>query len=85
MDNDAFTKGYFKLLAAKLAPHSVEPKQFVDAIWVGTAAMVKNDGTKSNEEVFWKSEDYACCSTMQGKDNEKSGWGCVSQVTGTAA
>lgn len=25
------------------------------------------------------------CSTMLGKDNEKFGWGCVSQVTGTAA
>ncbi|MBQ5987368.1 MAG: hypothetical protein IJL59_08875, partial [Clostridia bacterium] len=25
------------------------------------------------------------CSTLLGKDNEKIGWGCVSQVTGTAA
>lgn len=54
MDNDAFTKGYFKLLAAKLAPHGYEPKHLVDAIWAGTAAMVKNDGTHSNEEAFWK-------------------------------
>ena len=54
MDNDAFTKGYFKLLAAKLSPHGYEPKQLVDAIWAGTAAMVKNDGTQSNEEAFWK-------------------------------
>lgn len=54
MDNDAFTKGYFKLLAAKLSPHGYEPKQLVDAIWAGTAAMVKNDGTRSNEEAFWK-------------------------------
>lgn len=53
MDNDAFTKGYFKLLAAKLAPHGYELKQLVDAIWAGTAAMVKNDGTHSNEEAFW--------------------------------
>lgn len=41
MDNDEFTRGYFKLLAAKLAPHGYEPKQLVDAIWAGTAAMVK--------------------------------------------
>ena len=54
MDNDEFTKGYFKLLAAKLAPHGYEPKQLVDAIWAGTAAMVKNDGTRSNEYAFWK-------------------------------
>ncbi len=54
MDNDAFTKGYFKLLAAKLAPYGYEPKQLVDAIWTGTAAMVKNDGSRSNEAAFWK-------------------------------
>ena len=54
MDNDAFTKGYFKLLAAKLAPHGYEPRQLVDAIWAGTAAMVQNDGRESNEAAFWK-------------------------------
>lgn len=55
MDNDAFTKGYFKLLAAKMAPHGYEPGQLVDAIWTGTAAMVKNDGSRSNEAAFWRS------------------------------
>lgn len=54
MDNEAFTMGYFRLLAAKLSPHGYEPKQLVDAIWAGTAAMVKNDGTRSNEDAFWK-------------------------------
>lgn len=54
MDNDEFTKGYFKLLAAKLAPHGYELKQLVEAIWAGTAAMVKNDGKQSNEAAFWK-------------------------------
>ena len=54
MDNDAFTKGYFKILAAKLAPHGYDPGQLVDAIWAGTAAMVKNDGSQSNEAAFWK-------------------------------
>ncbi len=53
MDQDEFTKGYFKLLAAKLAPHGYEPKQLIDAIWAGTAAMVKNDGVQFNEAVFW--------------------------------
>ena len=54
MDNNAFTKGYFKILAAKLAPHGYEPGQLVDAIWAGTAAMVKNNGSQSNEKAFWK-------------------------------
>lgn len=53
MDNDAFTKGYFRLLAAKLAPHGYDAKQLVDGIWAGTAAMVKNDGSRTNEKAFW--------------------------------
>lgn len=54
MDNDAFTKGYFRCLATKLSPHGYEKSQLVDAIWTGTAAMVKNNGSQSNEEAFWK-------------------------------
>lgn len=54
MDNDAFTKAYFKLLAAKLVPHGYDARQLVDAIWAGTAAMVANDGSQSNESAFWK-------------------------------
>ncbi len=53
MDQDEFTRGYFKLLARKLAPHGYEPKSLIDAIWGGTAAMVANDGRESNESAFW--------------------------------
>ena len=56
MDMDEFTEGYFKVLAGKAAPFGYEPKKLVDAIWHGTAAMVKNDGSRSNEEAFW--EDF---------------------------
>ena len=50
MDNDVFTKGYFKPLAAKLAPHGYEPKQLVDAVWAGTAAMVKTTEHKATKK-----------------------------------
>ena len=53
MDQDLFTKSYFKLLAARLAPYGYEPKALVDAIWKGTEAMVRNDGSRTNEEAFW--------------------------------
>lgn len=53
MDQDVFTGGYFKLLAKKLAPHGYEPKSLVDSIWAGTAAMVENDGSRTNETAFW--------------------------------
>lgn len=54
MDNDQFTKYYFGFLCKKLAPYGYEPKALIDAIWTGTAAMVKNDGSRVNEEVFWE-------------------------------
>ncbi|MBQ0059016.1 MAG: HAD family hydrolase [Lachnospiraceae bacterium] len=54
MDMDAFTTGYFKLLAKKVAPLGYEPQKLVKSIWAGTAAMVKNDGSCTNEDAFWK-------------------------------
>lgn len=53
MDQDEFTRAYFKLLAAKLAPRGYDPGALVDGIWAGTAAMVKNDGRCKNEDAFW--------------------------------
>ncbi|MBR5535246.1 MAG: HAD family hydrolase [Clostridia bacterium] len=53
MDEDVFTKGYFKLLAKKLCPFGIEPEALIDAVWDGTKCMYKNDGTKTNEQVFW--------------------------------
>ncbi len=53
MDQDKFVQAYFGKLAQKLAPHGYDPKKLVAAIWKGTAAMVANDGKKTNEEVFW--------------------------------
>ena len=54
MDQDHFVKTYFQLLAQKLAPFGYEPKRLVDAVWAGTAAMVRNNGQQSNETVFWE-------------------------------
>ena len=53
MDQDRFLKTYFGLLATKLAAHGYDPKKLVDAVWQGTTAMIKNDGSKTNEAAFW--------------------------------
>lgn len=54
MDQDVFVKTYFGYLAAKVAPYGyADPKQLVNAIWAGTAAMVRNDGSCTNEDAFW--------------------------------
>ena len=57
MDMDEFTGGYFKMLTKKVEPYGYELDSLVKAIWHGTAAMVRNDGSCSNEEAFWK--DFA--------------------------
>ena len=59
MDQNAFIKAYFGGLARRLAPHGYDPQKLIDAIWQGTAAMVKNDGSRSNEERFWQGFEAA--------------------------
>ena len=54
MDQDAFTRYYFSNLAAKAATKGYQPNALIDTVWAGTAAMVKNDGEKTNEAVFWE-------------------------------
>ncbi len=53
MDQEVFTKAYFKGLAEKLIPYGYKPETLVKAIWAGTGDMVKNDGGRTNEAVFW--------------------------------
>lgn len=54
MDVDVFTRTYFKLLTKTLLPYGYEPKTLIDGIWAGTDAMVRNDGSRTNEAVFWE-------------------------------
>lgn len=54
MDQDLFVKTYFGLLAKRLATHGYDPEQLIGAVWAGTKDMLLNDGTQTNEQVFWK-------------------------------
>ncbi len=60
MDQDEFVAGYFGLLARKAAPYGYEAKRLINTVWAGTAAMVRNDGSRTNEEAFWRrfAEEY---------------------------
>jgi HAD superfamily hydrolase (TIGR01549 family) len=53
MDQDVFVKAYFKELCKKAAPIGYDPDKLISGIWAGTGAMVKNQGQKTNENVFW--------------------------------
>ena len=53
MDQDIFVEAYMRSLSAHMLPYGYDPNALVKSIWGGTAAMVKNDGSMSNEAVFW--------------------------------
>lgn len=54
LDTYEFSIGYFKGLCKKLKHHNMNDEEVVKSIWAGTKAMVMNDGSKPNEEVFWE-------------------------------
>ena len=53
LNEDLFIKVYFRELAKKLYPLGYESNKLIDVIWKGTILMMQNDGSKTNEEVFW--------------------------------
>ncbi len=55
MDQNVFIKAYLGGLCSVLAPKGYDPETISSALWKSTGAMVQNDGTRTNEEVFWDS------------------------------
>ncbi len=53
-DQEIFVGAYFKSIAAKLAGYGYPPEQLVKTVWKGTAEMLSNDGSMTNEEAFLK-------------------------------
>jgi len=54
MDNDYFVRYYFKYLARAADGWGYhDSERLTDSVWKGVAAMVKNDGSRSNCDAFW--------------------------------
>lgn len=53
MDQDTFAKAYIGGLTKTAEPLGYSPMIFATAVMKGTEAMVKNNGEKTNENVFW--------------------------------
>lgn len=49
-----FVKLYFEGLCKKTAPLGYDPKKLIKDVWSGTAAMIQNDGSRSNHDAFWE-------------------------------
>ena len=54
MDQDVFAKEYFTRIATYMTKYGYEPQKLIDTIWRGTGAMIKNNGTQTNEQAFWE-------------------------------
>ena len=68
MVQEDFVHAYFAKLAKFAAPYGYEPKPLVDTLWKGTAEMVRNDGAKTNREVFW--DAFAAAFGEQVREHE---------------
>ena len=53
MDEGKFMRTYFGYLTEWMKPYGFEPERLAAEIWNGTACMVKNDGSRTNERAFW--------------------------------
>ncbi len=54
MDQEAFIQAYIGGMTAKLLPHGYDAQLLANSIWKGTGAMVHNNSTRLNEQVFWE-------------------------------
>lgn len=54
MDQEIFINSYMEAITKKISPLGYAPKAFMKALWAGTEAMVRNDGSMTNETRFWK-------------------------------
>lgn len=53
LDEKLFVDIYFAELAKVFSVYNIDSKKLVGTIWTATGDMIKNDGNKTNEEVFW--------------------------------
>ncbi len=54
MDQSVFLKEYLKRLATFVAPYGVDPKVMAEVTMTATEAMIRNDGSRYNNEAFWE-------------------------------
>lgn len=69
MDQNDFIKAYVTQLCRRYVPCGYDKDAIIKALWTGTAAMVKNDGTCTNEDRFWAAFDALLGDTTPIRDS----------------
>lgn len=57
-DQDEFLKQYFRGVITKFLPHGYAQDVILNALYEGVGAMLKNDGSITNEQAFWDRFTY---------------------------
>ena len=60
MDQEVFAKTYFKKITAHSCKLGYTPEQFMTGMKAGISAMIRNDGSRTGEEVFWDAFGTVC-------------------------
>lgn len=88
MDLRVFAERYVTELVRKFVPLGYDKDKLAEAVWAGVAGMVKNDGSRTNYDVFWETfasvygpevvEDMAVFDEFYEKDfeNVREACGC---------
>ncbi|MFA7075822.1 MAG: HAD family hydrolase [Candidatus Izemoplasmatales bacterium] len=53
LNEELFVKQYFNQLGLKFVELGLNPQEMIQNLWLGTKAMIENNGSKTNEEIFW--------------------------------
>jgi FMN phosphatase YigB (HAD superfamily) len=53
LEQDTFIAAYIKQMVTYLARFGYDPKAMAATVWAGSEDMIRNDGSATNENVFW--------------------------------
>ncbi|MCD6434925.1 MAG: HAD family hydrolase [Clostridiales bacterium] len=54
INQEKFIEIYMGAMGEFVASKGINPKKLIKSMWIGTEAMIQNDGSMTNEERFWK-------------------------------
>lgn len=74
MDQDTFIKAYLGGLVGLLSPYGYKAEDVASALWASTRAMIKNDGSMTNESRFWQSFSEILGSDVRRHEAELEGF-----------
>jgi len=80
VSQDAFLEAYLTRLSKVFIKLGLNPEEAIKALWIGTKAMVQNDGSVPNAQRFW--DAFSDCLKLDENMRQASEAACDSFYTG---